>query len=100
MPNACGSAHVHALAGVSVPVHMLFCACGCMCEGLHDAQPNELTHVALFAFGMDASQNTDISPEISHGGSQGERRTTHKYLQLNVGRCAIKQVEEEKEIHE
>lgn len=67
----------------SASVHMLFCARGRMCERGDGTTDQDATHLGLYAFGVDASQNTDVSSEMSNqtswdirerGRSQGERK--------------------------
>lgn len=86
MPNACGFACVRALARMSVSVCICFSVHVGVCVSECMMLRPQADACGLFAFGMDASQNTDISSEmsspihVSHGaldkeaGSLGERR--------------------------
>lgn len=67
--------HVEA---TSASVHMLFCARGCMCERGDGTTDQDATHLGLYAFGVDASQNTDVSSEMSKPPETPERGAGHR----------------------
>lgn len=65
MPNACGFACVRALAKMSVSVCICFSVHVGVCVSECMMLRPQADACGLFAFGMDASQNTDISSEMS-----------------------------------